>query len=389
VAVTGSGVDLSDFIRSVVSSELGGAANILIDRNGAIQAHQDVSVIDFASVRKAAGKESQSTLFDLLDRPNEADALRRAMASLVAGEHEVQTLELRVQGHRQLTGLVWVPEIQWFVLTMTQPDAVKASSALPAASLLLVVMLGLVLLGAAIILERSVVRRLARLDQAARTLTEGKPRPALVDNSPDEIGHLTRTFNSMAERIASHTEELERQVAERTVALEEMAHSDFLTGLLNRRGVMVRMETERKRLARSGGKLGVLIVDLDLFKRINDNWGHAVGDLALVEIARVLKDSVRTYDGVARWGGEEFLVGMFDLSCFAELEAVANNLLNAVRQVRLDCHGVDVSLTYSIGGILADASVSLDEIIKQADDALYRAKNEGRDRAVLANFLSA
>lgn len=389
VAVTGSGVDLSDFIRSVVSSELGGAANILIDRNGAIQAHQDVSVIDFASVRKAAGKESQSTLFDLLDRPNEADALRRAMAALVAGEHEVQTLELRVQGHRQLTGLVWVPEIQWFVLTMTQPDAVKASSALPAASLFLVVMLGLVLLGAAIILERSVVRRLARLDQAARTLTEGKPRPALVDNSPDEIGHLTRTFNSMAERIASHTEELERQVAERTVALEEMAHSDFLTGLLNRRGVMVRMETERKRLVRSGGKLGVLIVDLDLFKRINDNWGHAVGDLALVEIARVLKDSVRTYDGVARWGGEEFLVGMFDLSCFAELEAVANNLLNAVRQVRLDCHGVDVSLTYSIGGILADATVSLDEIIKQADDALYRAKNEGRDRAVLANFLPA
>ena len=233
------------------------------------------------------------------------------------------------------------------------------------------------------------VRRLARLDQAARTLTEGKPRPALVDNSPDEIGHLTRTFNSMAERIASHTEELERQVAERTVALEEMAHSDFLTGLLNRRGVMVRMETERKRLARSGGKLGVLIVDLDLFKRINDNWGHAVGDLALVEIARVLKDSVRTYDGVARWGGEEFLVGMFDLSCFAELEAVANNLLNAFRQVRLDCHGVDVSLTYSIGGILADATVSLDEIIKQADDALYRAKNEGRDRAVLANFLPA
>jgi PleD family two-component response regulator len=80
---------------------------------------------------------------------------------------------------------------------------------------------------------------------------------------------------------------------------------------------------------------------------------------------------------------------MFDLSCFAELEAVANNLLNAVRQVRLDCHGVDVSLTYSIGGILADATVSLDEIIKQADDALYRAKNEGRDRAVLANFLPA
>ena len=387
VAVTGSGVDLSDFIRSAVSSELGGATNILIDRNGAIQAHQDVSVIDFASVRKAAGNESQNTLFDLLDRPHEAAALRDAMSALVAGEHEVQTLELRVQGRRQLTGLVWVPEIQWFVLTMTQPDAVTASSALPAASLFLVIVLGLVLLGAAVILERSVIRRLARLDAAARTLAAGNARPLLTDNSPDEIGHLTRTFNSMAECIASHTEDLERQVAERTATLEQMAHSDFLTGLLNRRGILVRMETERHRLARSGGKIGVLIIDVDLFKRINDNWGHAVGDLALIGVAGVLKASVRAYDGVARWGGEEFLVGMFDLSNFAELEAVAENLLKAIRQARLDCHGTDVSLTYSIGGVLAEATASLDEIIKQADDALYRAKNEGRDRAVLANFI--
>jgi diguanylate cyclase (GGDEF)-like protein len=386
VAVTGSGVDLSDFIRSAVSSELGGATNILIDRNAAIQAHQDVSVIDFASVRKAAGKESQSTLFDLLDRPDEVETLRRAMASLVAGKSEVQTLELRVQGRRQLTGLVWVPEIQWFVLTMTEPGAGNTSSALPAATLFLVVMLGIVLLGAAVILERSVVRRLARLDLAARALTDGKARPGLVDNSPDEIGLLTRTFNSMAERIASHTEELERQVAERTATLEEMAHSDFLTGLLNRRGIVLRMETERKRLARSGGKMGVLIIDLDLFKRINDTWGHVVGDGALVEVARVLKGSVRAYDGVARWGGEEFLVGMFDLGSFAELEAVADNLLKAVRQASLDCNGVEVRLTYSIGGVLADATASLDEIIKQADDALYRAKNEGRDRAVLAHF---
>ena len=247
-------------------------------------------------------------------------------------------------------------------------------------------MLGLVLLGAAIVLERSVVRRLARLDLAAIALAEGQAGPALVDNSHDEIGHLTRTFKSMAERIASHTEELERQVAERTAALEEMAHSDFLTGLLNRRGIVLRMEVERKRLARSGGKIGVLIVDLDLFKRINDTWGHAVGDLALVEVARVLKDSVRAYDAVARWGGEEFLIGMFDLDGFAELEVVADNLLKTVRQTRLDCHGFDVSLTYSIGGILADATESLDEIIRQADDALYRAKHEGRDRAKLARF---
>jgi len=389
VAVTGSGVDLTDFIQSVVSSELGGATNILIDRNGAIQAHQDVSMIDFASVRKAAGQESQNTVFDLIDRPSEAEALRRAMASLVAGDSEVQTLELQVQGRRQLTGLVWVPQIQWFVLTMTHPEAGASASALPAATLLLAVVLGLVLLVAAIILQRTVVRRLARLDAAANALAEGKFTSALVDDSPDEIGRLARSFKTMADRITFHTEDLERQVAERTEKLEQMAHTDFLTGTLNRRGMMARLECERNRLSRSGGKMGVLIVDIDFFKRVNDTWGHAVGDQALVSVARILRDSVRDYDGVARWGGEEFLIGMFGLGGYEELEVIADKLLAATRGAALSCDGVNVELTYSIGGVLADPAASLDAIIKQADDALYQAKREGRNRAVLGRLLPA
>lgn len=386
VAVTGSGVDLTDFIQSVVSSELSGATNILVDRNGAIQAHQDVSMIDFASVRKAAGQESQSTVFDLLDRPADVEALRRAMAALVAGGSEVQTLELQVQGRRQLTGLVWVPQIQWFVLTMTHPEAGASASALPAASLLLAVALGLVLLVAAVILQRTVVRRLARLDAAANALAEGKFSNALVDESPDEIGRLTRSFKTMADRITFHTEELERQVAERTETLEQMAHTDFLTGTLNRRGMMARLDSERNRLSRSGGKMGVLIVDVDFFKRINDTWGHAVGDQALIGVARLLRDSVRAYDGVARWGGEEFLIAMFGLNSEAELAAIADKLLAATRSAELLCNGVHVDLTYSIGGVFADPAASLDEIIKQADDALYRAKHEGRNRAVLGRL---
>ena len=97
---------------------------------------------------------------------------------------------------------------------------------------------------------------------------------------------------------------------------------------------------------------------------------------------------MRAYDAVARWGGEEFLIGMFDLKHFDELEAIADKLLAAIRQADIACDGVTIKLTYSIGGVLAEADASLDEIIKQADDALYRAKNEGRDRAVLAHFVN-
>ena len=339
-------------------------------------------------VRKAPGKEAQSTIFDLLERDGDKSALQRAMASLMAGDSEVQTLDLHVQGRRQLTGLVWVPQIQWFVLTMTHPETVTSSSALPAASLLLFGALVLTLLLAAVFLERTVVRRLGRLDAAAQDLAEGRYAMPLADASPDEIGRLTRTFKTMADRVASHTEDLERQVAERTATLEEMANSDFLTTLLNRRGMLARLESECNRLSRSGGQIGVLIVDVDLFKRINDTWGHLVGDQALAAVASILRDSVRAYDAVARWGGEEFLIGMFDLTHFDELEAIADKLLAAIRQADIACDGVTIKLTYSIGGVLGEASASLDEIIKQADDALYRAKNEGRDRAVLAHFVS-
>jgi diguanylate cyclase (GGDEF)-like protein len=383
VAVTGSGVDLSDFIRSVVSSELGGSANVLIDRHGAIQAHQDVSMIDFASLRKATGNEVQSTVFDLLERREDKDALRQAMSSLVAGKSEVETLELRVQGRRQLTGLVWVPQIQWFVLTMTHPEVVTSSSALPAALILLAGALLLVLLVAAFFLERTVVRRLARLDGAAKALADGERLPALLDKSPDEIGRLTRNFETMAEHIASNTEALESQVAERTAELEKMAHTDFLTELLNRRGMLSHMASEQNRLSRSGGQMAVLIIDIDLFKRINDTWGHAVGDQALSAVASILREAIRTYDSVARWGGEEFLIALYDLKTHDELEAIANKLLAAVRLAQIECTSTTIQLTYSIGGVLADAHASLDEMIKQADDALYRAKNEGRDRAVL------
>ena len=83
-----------------------------------------------------------------------------------------------------------------------------------------------------------------------------------------------------------------------------MAHTDFLTSVLNRRGMMQRLEIEGNRLGRSGQAMGILIVDIDYFKRINDTRGHAVGDYALREVASMLRESVRTYDAVARWGGK-------------------------------------------------------------------------------------
>jgi diguanylate cyclase (GGDEF)-like protein len=384
VAVVSGGLDLSDFIRSVVNSELPGAISILLDRNGAIQGHPDASMIDFASSRKAAGKEAQHTLVALLDNPDDGVLLNKAMAALVDGKSEVETLDLMVQGKRQLVGLTWLPQIQWFVVTMTSPANAVADTDLAWAAIWLAVALNLVLLVVMFILQKTVVSRVIRLDEAAKTISEGARRVEIpADSSDDEIGHLTRTFKTMVDRIAIHTEELEGLVAERTEKFERLAQTDFLTGVMNRRGMMVRLEAERSRLLRTGGWMAVIIIDIDHFKRINDTCGHAIGDQALIAAAKVLKDSVREYDLVARWGGEEFLIALFGLTQFDELQVVAEKLLAAIRKDSLDCGETAIKLTYSIGGVMADPMANLDAIIHQADEALYRAKIEGRDRAVL------
>ena len=383
VAVAGSGLDISDFINEVVNGKLPGAISILMDRRAAIQGHPDVSMIDFASLRKVEGKEAQRTFFDLIDHPDDAAALRRAMAALADGKSEVETLDLVVQGQRQLIGMTWLPQIQWYVLTMTAPDGASANTGLGMAVIWLIVALDLVLLAAMFILQKTVIRRVVRLDKAAKALSEGARVDIPVDAQNDELGRLGRTFKTMAERIASQTENLERQVAERTEMLEQVAHTDFLTGVMNRRGVLQRLKVERNRLSHTGGFLALMIVDVDHFKRINDTGGHALGDRALVAIAGVLQATVRDYDLVGRWGGEEFLIALFGLKNFDEMQLVADKLLAAIRQNSLDCGDERIDLTYSIGGAMASPQADLEAIIQRADEALYRAKNEGRDRAVL------
>ena len=379
-----SGLDLTDFIRGVVNTDLPGTTTVLFDREGAIQGHPDASMIDFASSRKQAGKEAQKSFFALIDEPEDAQALKQAMGLLFEGEHEVVALDIQVQGRRQLVGITWLPEIQWYVLTMTSPEEAVSSSGLSWAIFLLIVVLNLVLLAALLILQKTVVRRVVRLDALAHTFGETGHRMDIPDDrSGDEIGRLTETFRTMSDRIARYTLELEQQVAERTEKLDVMARTDFLTGVLNRRGMMMRLETEHNRLERAGNAMGLLLLDLDHFKPINDTYGHIAGDQALAAVAANLKKTVRDYDLVARWGGEEFLIALFDLESADELQRVAEKLLGVLRDEPVDCGAATLHLTASIGGVFADAKMSLDTIIHQADTALYQAKNAGRDRVVI------
>jgi diguanylate cyclase (GGDEF)-like protein len=180
--------------------------------------------------------------------------------------------------------------------------------------------------------------------------------------------------------------ELERRLRESLSREEALATRDSLTGLPNRRALHERARVELSRAARTKTSLGVIMVDLDHFKRINDQFGHAAGDQALRRVAEVLQKTQRDYDYTGRWGGEEFLV-ILPSASLEQAGLVAERIRSAIHSIELQVGGPSpVRLRASLGVAAAGPTAfpsGIDELLERADDAMYRAKQEGRDRVRL------
>lgn len=175
------------------------------------------------------------------------------------------------------------------------------------------------------------------------------------------------------------TSRLGQRARQANELLERAAITDELTGLLNRRGTLQRLDEELARFERSDEPLSVVMLDLDLFKAVNDTHGHAVGDSALRHVADAIRAEVRAYDVVGRFGGEEFLI----ITPYTEIGA-AVALAERVRE-RVSAETVvpispPVMITVSGGVAQARNGESVDQLVARADFALYKAKETGRDR---------
>ena len=167
--------------------------------------------------------------------------------------------------------------------------------------------------------------------------------------------------------------ELEKALAEARSA----AFADPLTGALNRRGFERAYAREMARTRRSGGRLALVMIDLDDFKALNDRYGHMVGDRVLVHLVRVLQDSMRPSDVLCRFGGEEFVLMLPDTATDDACKAVRRLLADFSSQAVLDVGQV---MTFSAGVVDHEYSESLDEAIRRADEATYAAKRAGKNR---------
>jgi len=197
---------------------------------------------------------------------------------------------------------------------------------------------------------------------------------------------------SLANRFTHVLNDLEGEVAQRTAdlvaansQLSEAARQDPLTGLLNRRGFTEDAEQEIQRFLRSDRAFSIVLADLDKFKDFNDKYGHACGDHVLQEAALLLRDGVRDIDGVARWGGEEFMLMLPE----TEIEGatrLAEKLRASVEARRFEYADQDLSVTMTFGIATFHKGESLDHCIARADAALYRGKEQGRNQVIVSSY---
>ena len=190
------------------------------------------------------------------------------------------------------------------------------------------------------------------------------------------------TFAAVALYYQVTTNEVEQKLREVNARLDEMARTDPLTELHNRRTIVERMDEEENHSQKSGQKYSIIMADIDHFKSFNDRYGHSFGDQILVSIADLLKSATRAEDVVARWGGEEFLVLLPD-TAGEEASEVADRMRMVISQTPLYMEGreIHLSMTFGVAECITDGGIH--ECIERADQALYKGKGNGRNQVVL------
>ncbi len=196
--------------------------------------------------------------------------------------------------------------------------------------------------------------------------------------SRDELFYLKRAILTMAQELES----LINQLQSERDKLEELAYTDPLTGLNNRRFFLEEAKRMIEYAKRYKEPMSLIMLDIDNFKKINDEYGHDVGDIVLRELAEIIKKNTRSSDISARFGGEEFVI-LLPRTNEERAFLVAERIRQNFKRSKVQVDGREVETTVSIGVATLEEEDSIENLIKKADEALYEAKRSGKDKVVV------
>ena len=239
---------------------------------------------------------------------------------------------------------------------------------------------------------------LNRITKHIRKITDGDLDVEDIDvgNRKDELGQLSKAFNTMHDTIKrqikelnAHRDILEQEVKERTKDLEEVnkkleliSKTDELTGLPNRREMNETIANEMGRSSRTHKPFCFIFIDIDHFKNINDTYGHACGDVILKSVAQTIRGLLRKYDVFARYGGEEFLT-LLPETDLEGAAVVAERFRRQIEKMTVRYADFTIKITITLGVAKFDDRLGADRSIQMADKALYQGKEGGRNRVIV------
>ena len=198
-----------------------------------------------------------------------------------------------------------------------------------------------------------------------------------------ELPDLPVGYTDRAGRLMADVQYTIERLDEAVLSLGELATRDHLTGTYNRRAAEERLAEDVKRAERGGGALSLMLLDLDRLKPINDAYGHRAGDACVVHFAEVLDRNLRAGDWIARWGGDEFVVGMWNTQDVQPTKQVLERIVEDLRESPVVLpDGEETHLTFSGGACRWRPGDDARGLVSRADEALYQAKAEGGDTMV-------
>ena len=208
---------------------------------------------------------------------------------------------------------------------------------------------------------------------------DGHRVPVLVRASPiyDAAGQVIGAVEAFSDNTSQILVRRKNEQLQKTVLL------DPLTGIGNRRNIELRLKAELLMFQDTSNSFGLLFIDIDHFKAVNDTYGHDQGDKVLRMVANTLQHNLRATDAIGRWGGEEFVILLRDIDR-AGLDSVAKKLLFLVSKSRLDEEQQSLSVTVSLGATLALKEDTMESLVHRADQLMYESKNTGRNRVTSA-----